>query len=212
MSKLCIRCKCTKSDNAFIGKRGKPVLFCDECRHKQEQYFELNKKHKRTQEKQWRDANSNRVKEYNKEYRIRNRDRVTKAEHEWYEHNKEYKKEYARQWREENPERSYQTRRAWRENNPEKTSAMIANAYAKRVSKIDETISKEDWIFIMQLTGWKCFYCGCNLTKGNRHLDHYIPLSKGGAHHVENLAPSCKSCNLRKHDKLPHDFFNPNKW
>lgn len=48
--------------------------------------------------------------------------------------------------------------------------------------------------------GRRCVYC-----RGPyEHLDHVMPLSRGGAHALSNLVPACKSCNLRKHNKLPH--------
>lgn len=41
-----------------------------------------------------------------------------------------------------------------------------------------------------------CRYCGAFTIKG--HVDHIIPLSKGGTDDLNNLAWSCPSCNLRK--------------
>jgi 5-methylcytosine-specific restriction endonuclease McrA len=37
------------------------------------------------------------------------------------------------------------------------------------------------------------------------HIDHVIPLSKGGAHSYANTQPSHPACNVRKGDKLPDD-------
>lgn len=55
--------------------------------------------------------------------------------------------------------------------------------------------------------GEKCFHCGKPITKKcGRHVDHLIPLSKGGLHCAENLVVSCATCNLNKHSKLPHEF------
>jgi 5-methylcytosine-specific restriction endonuclease McrA len=30
------------------------------------------------------------------------------------------------------------------------------------------------------------------------HIDHIIPLSRGGRHSIGNLAPACAACNLKK--------------
>jgi len=49
-----------------------------------------------------------------------------------------------------------------------------------------------------------CYLCGCDLTqlkKRNVHMDHIIPLTKGGKHILENVAWSCASCNLSKGSK-----------
>lgn len=51
----------------------------------------------------------------------------------------------------------------------------------------------------------RCYLCGHLIPKGRRHLDHIVPLSKGGAHVASNLACACRSCNARKGAKLPEE-------
>jgi hypothetical protein len=46
--------------------------------------------------------------------------------------------------------------------------------------------------------GGVCAYC----QGPYEHLDHSIPLSKGGTHWPANLRPSCATCNMRKHTKI----------
>lgn len=46
---------------------------------------------------------------------------------------------------------------------------------------------------------YTCQYCGTIA----EHIDHIIPLSKGGSCELDNLALSCQKCNLRKHDNTP---------
>lgn len=40
-----------------------------------------------------------------------------------------------------------------------------------------------------------CAYCGC---KGDLHVEHVIPISKGGEHHLGNIVPACQRCNFSK--------------
>lgn len=47
----------------------------------------------------------------------------------------------------------------------------------------------------------KCLYCNCDLFPTSRHLDHVIPLSKGGSHGPGNLVFACPSCNASKGNK-----------
>ena len=54
----------------------------------------------------------------------------------------------------------------------------------------------------LEQQGYKCPMCGKGINYGNSHLEHMIPLSKGGLHDDENLWVMCKSCNLRKGTKL----------
>jgi 5-methylcytosine-specific restriction endonuclease McrA len=56
--------------------------------------------------------------------------------------------------------------------------------------------------------GGKCAYCGCDLNKLNFNVDHINPLYRGwkqnqlkkekGTSKIENLNPSCFSCNCSK--------------
>src|SRR5699024_5283996 len=42
--------------------------------------------------------------------------------------------------------------------------------------------------------GYRCIYCG----EPGEHLDHVLPVSKGGPHSYGNLVVACAPCNLRK--------------
>ncbi len=50
--------------------------------------------------------------------------------------------------------------------------------------------------------GGVCAYC----EGPYEHLDHAIPLSRGGTGWPANLRPACASCNLSKHTKTPKEF------
>jgi len=51
----------------------------------------------------------------------------------------------------------------------------------------------------------RCYLCGKLIPKGHRHVDHIMPLSKGGKHKPSNLAVACDTCNLSKYNKLPNE-------
>jgi len=40
-----------------------------------------------------------------------------------------------------------------------------------------------------------CAYCG---TQGDLQVEHVIPISKGGEHHLGNIVPACPTCNYSK--------------
>lgn len=52
----------------------------------------------------------------------------------------------------------------------------------------------------------RCYLCGKLIPIGHRHVDHIIPLSRGGAHRPSNLAVACDECNLNKGRKTPEDL------
>lgn len=51
----------------------------------------------------------------------------------------------------------------------------------------------------------KCYLCGKPIPMGGRHVDHVVPLSKGGKHTASNLAVAHKKCNLSKGSKHPNE-------
>jgi 5-methylcytosine-specific restriction endonuclease McrA len=52
----------------------------------------------------------------------------------------------------------------------------------------------------------RCYWCKSQTRPGRRHIDHVIPLSRGGADAVGNLCVSCPSCNMSKSAKSPGAF------
>jgi len=52
----------------------------------------------------------------------------------------------------------------------------------------------------------RCYYCRKSFSGKPEHIDHYIPIAKGGSHTKVNLRPSCAKCNLKKNDKHPIQF------
>lgn len=48
--------------------------------------------------------------------------------------------------------------------------------------------------------GFFCFYCKEPLG-GDYHIDHKIPIAKGGTHSLDNLVLACMPCNQEKHAK-----------
>lgn len=51
----------------------------------------------------------------------------------------------------------------------------------------------------------RCVYCGELLSNGY-HIDHKLPVSRGGKNDIENLHLTCARCNLRK-ATLTHEEF-----
>lgn len=50
-----------------------------------------------------------------------------------------------------------------------------------------------------------CWWCGKAL-KDTYHIDHRIPLSRGGSNSAENICLTCPTCNLSKNNKLPWEW------
>jgi hypothetical protein len=49
-----------------------------------------------------------------------------------------------------------------------------------------------------------CVYCG--EVSGEMHIDHIVPVSRGGSDDPDNLCVACRSCNLSKGAKLLEEW------
>jgi len=57
---------------------------------------------------------------------------------------------------------------------------------------------------VLNRDGHRCVYCGRAPGDGVKlHVDHYIPVARGGATVLSNLRTACSDCNLGKQAKLP---------
>ena len=51
-----------------------------------------------------------------------------------------------------------------------------------------------------------CAYCGQKITMSQMQIDHVHSLRKGGSNEMDNLLPSCRSCNFMKSTSTLEDF------
>lgn len=56
--------------------------------------------------------------------------------------------------------------------------------------------TKEEWVELRK--GTTCAWCGCLLHQAFTHVDHVVPLCRGGQHTRDNLVLSCANCNMRR--------------
>lgn len=51
-----------------------------------------------------------------------------------------------------------------------------------------------------------CYYCKRKIIWGKHHVDHIVPLIKGGSNRADNLVIACPTCNCRKREKFLHEW------
>lgn len=92
----------------------------------------------------------------------------------------------------------------WATANPEKARALRSNRDARRRAGTDRHSAK-DRIRIRDAQGDRCAICRTRL-KGGGHLDHIIPLARGGSNKAQNLQWLCEPCNKKKGAKDPVEY------
>ena len=129
--------------------------------------------------------------------------------------NQEKVREYARKYRREklitNPEfvtaeraRTAEKKRRW----PEKYKAYKANRTAREV-EAGGRLTGDEVRGAFERSGGQCVYCDIPLLLTDRegwHLEHLVPLSRGGDNAASNVAAACSRCNLQKGSKTAHEF------
>lgn len=66
-------------------------------------------------------------------------------------------------------------------------------------------ISRKKRERIFDKTCGTCWYCGIMLRDG-WHVEHMLPIRRGGTSHIDNLVPACRYCNTRKGNRDVDEF------
>lgn len=51
-----------------------------------------------------------------------------------------------------------------------------------------------------------CWWCGADLDGKVWHVDHLVPLSRGGPNTKDNIVIACAECNLKKQALMPKEY------
>lgn len=142
-----------------------------------------------------RQKNLARMRHYNEEHRDERRAYM----YHYYQEHREERATYMRHWRYENPEKAAANQRRWRKKNPEKIAAQFAR-YRAHKRALPNTLTAGQAELLMKIG--RITYPGEEL-----HLDHIVPLSKGGGTTLANMVAIPASLNRAKQDKLPRQVY-----
>lgn len=182
--------------------------FREENKEKRKIYLEKTKEERRIKQRDYYEANKERIRLLNKDYYILNKERIDAANKAWSDANKERCAAQQKAWREANKERHIANSKAWREANPDRYSASKRNNVRHRRAIKRNAIGNHTTTDVLNLLVLQRNKCACCLKsiKNGYHVDHVIPLSKGGSNDKYNLQLLCAPCNLSKSAKDPIEF------
>lgn len=142
----------------------------------------------------WRRENKERIKITAKQYRLLNKDKLQQYHYQW-------RKEHPEAWalmraksRIKHIDAIKAKRLIWVQNNRETIRNANRNRRALKAGAAGK-VSTQQLLDRINFFGGLCAYCGAVY----EHVDHVIPLSRGGTNWPANLRPACKTCNLKKH-------------
>ena len=195
MKKICKKCKKLKDLDLFYerkentdGKTGS----CKECiklrvklyrgKHrdtislKKKQYYGGHKEEQANRNKKCKDSMSEEEVFLEKQKSKERRNSRTDEE-------KQREKEYQQEYQNNNRERLYKQKKKYiKEHIDEQREYKRKYEHKRRaiLNNLDEHYTTDEMENLIVESNNKCYWCGCEIGEGDMHIDHYIPLSKGG--------------------------------
>jgi len=158
----------------------------------------------RQAQRKYHAANLDECRERSRRYRQEHLEEMRAKDREQYAQNREAQKKRKLDYYYENREEMLEANRRWIAANPEKNRARYSRRRAL-VKNAEGSYTAEDTVAQYERQKGKCFYCGVDVGD-DYHVDHVVPLSKGGTNGPENLVVACPHCNLSKYAKHPMEF------
>lgn len=169
--KTCTRCKAEKPLDQFA----KTETRCRDCN--------------RERAREYRDKHPDRVKASQAKYAKTDKAKVRTKR--WLDAGGS---EYQAEWQQQNRDRCAAASRRWYYRNLDAERVRYTNNNNRRRDLTRGFVSDKD---MRRLLAECCAECGA----AGEHIDHIIPISRGGRHSIGNLQMLCAKCNLSKHNK-----------
>lgn len=180
---------------------------CKECTLEMNNEWKRNNPDKvAAQTKAWAENHPERRKEIVKRFRANNPTKNTEYMRNWRESHREQYRTLDRTYRTKMREATRQKGKQAYENNIERYRAYSRNRYALKWSL--GTHTADDVIRQYEKQQGHCFWCSEPVNQ-LYHVDHVIPVSRGGSNSPDNIVIACPSCNHRKSKLLPYTEWAP---
>lgn len=144
------------------------------------------------------------------------------CEHEWRQYKLETRPEFKATFMEQSNEwhrKKYQADKEWRAkkrtyiSNWQQENRKLVRLYSRitqsnrrqRIRNNGGTHTVDDIQQILEQQAHRCYWCLKPLGE-SWHIDHRIPIAKGGTNNPNNLVISCPFCNTSKGSKLPYEW------
>lgn len=207
--KLCTNCKIEKQESEFYKAQGGRLRGdCKECvsakkKAKYKNWTDEQKANHFERGKVWNNNNKDKLKGYYSKF---NNKESTKARMKQYAiDNKESLKEYKKNYHLDNRDKHLKSFAKYRKTAEYKFISR-ASFHNHRVKDLDGNKLTSDELFNkFEKQNAKCYYCDIELDFDIPrfvHIDHKIPISKGGLNVINNIVWCCSNCNLKKGVKL----------
>lgn len=220
LNKVCSKCGVIKELGEFSKDKSKKDGLLPDCKSCRKVYVQANKEAIAAYMTKYRESNKSTLSIKKAEYYKNNKEAISLKDVQYYKDNKEAIALRSAEYHQANKEAISIKHAEYVQANKEllavkrsayyktpKGKASSKNAKHKRRALMKGGSVTTEQLQQLIAKSPKCFYCSCEISDDNRHIDHYIPLAKDGLHDIQNLVIACAPCNLKKSDKMPHVFF-----
>jgi 5-methylcytosine-specific restriction endonuclease McrA len=182
------------------------------------EWHQANREYSLNSKRLWYLANAPRLKEKQSRwyysnpdtviaYRENNKEQISDKNRLWKKNNRVYVIQYNLNWRKNNADHVKKYSREYDKMNPERKRLSEAKRRALKMGCTTHMIvSANELKKIYKRQQGKCMYCGKRLRGRLYHIDHIVPLSRGGIHSVENMQLTCPQCNISKHARTHEEY------
>lgn len=158
-------------------------------------------------------ANPEYYKQKGKELRHRTHESRLEWQRQWRKNNPDKYREQSRNAYWKDPEKFRKRSRDFAKDNPDKVNAIIRRRKARLKNAQTVKYTEKQ---VLDLYGFDCHLCQLPIDMNaprwtalpnweyGLHIDHVIPISRGGADSIENVRPAHGFCNLSKNANLDY--------
>lgn len=177
----------------------------EKARDYKDKWYQENEEAAKERARLWYKEHPDRARETHAEWRRTHKKEDAAIKARWYEDNREKTIARVHARYQEKRDTILEQNRAYRAAHPELVNEWSA---ARRARKRDAEVIADRASMVAIYREAKtapevtCYLCGGSVPLGQRHVDHVIPLVRGGKHSKENLAITHRKCNLVKSTKL----------
>lgn len=196
--KACLKVdRAAKADEARARARARHKADPEKARERARAWRVANPEKAREKSRAWYEANRDQARANELAYVEANAAKVAARKKAWHEANRERILEAKRAYQAEHGAELYarhrEKRRAYQKANPH---IWWKDLYVRRAERFGFEPEVEDFtkVDVIARYGDSCVYCGGEFEQ----IDHYVPVSKGGPHTLDNVRPSCAACNNSK--------------
>ena len=177
-------------------------------RAKAKVYRENNTEKRRADLKRWRQQNGDRERAQQKAARAANPEKQCRTNPAYYAANREKELARSKAYQGANKQSVAAKQKEWKAANREAVNAIRNNRRAREMAA-EGKYTKGDVERLLAVQKGKCAECRKGI-KGGYHVDHIVPLIKGGTNWPNNLQLLCQRCNNKKYDKDPIEWAKEN--